>query len=114
MLKALRERVIVLYECEFMRNYVHIHDVCRAFRYVLNNWSRCKNETYNVGNDAINMNKLQLAQKISEHMPLEIMKAEFLLSFIPHIETQLPYGYHNYKSSRNIDTVRGYGSSLST
>ena len=76
-LKALRERVIVLYECEFMRNYVHIHDVCRAFRYVLNNWSRCKNETYNVGNDAINMNKLQLAQKISEHMPLEIMKAEF-------------------------------------
>ena len=76
-LKALRERVIVLYECEFMRNYVHIHDVCRAFRHVLNNWSKCKNETYNVGNDAINMNKLQLAQKISEHMPLEIMKAEF-------------------------------------
>ena len=27
-LKALRERVLVLYECEFMRNYVHIHDVC--------------------------------------------------------------------------------------
>ena len=30
---------------------------------------------------------------------VEIMKAEFLLSFIPHIETQLPYGYHNFKSS---------------
>ena len=50
-LKALRERVIVLYECEFMRNYVHIHDVCRAYKFVVDNWDNCKNETYNVGND---------------------------------------------------------------
>tara|TARA_R110001592_G_scaffold107667_5_gene301172 strand:+ start:414 stop:1343 length:930 start_codon:yes stop_codon:yes gene_type:complete len=76
-LKALRERVLVLYECEFMRNYVHLQDVCRAFMFVINNWEECKNETYNVGNDSINMNKLQLAQKIKEHMPLEIIKAEF-------------------------------------
>ena len=76
-LKTLREKIIVLYECEFMRNYVHIHDVCRAFMFVLNNWESCKNETYNVGNDALNMNKLQLAQKIAEHLPLEIIKAEF-------------------------------------
>ena len=76
-LKSLRERVLVLYECEFMRNYVHIHDVCLAFMFVLNNWEKCKNETYNVGNDDVNMNKLQLAEKISEHIPLEIIKAEF-------------------------------------
>jgi len=30
-----------------------------------------------MGNDALNMNKLQLAQKIQEHLPLEIIKAEF-------------------------------------
>ena len=76
-LKALRERMLILYECEFMRNYVHIHDVCRAFMFVLDNWKKCKNETYNVGNDDVNMNKLQLAEKISEHIPLEIIKAEF-------------------------------------
>jgi nucleoside-diphosphate-sugar epimerase len=76
-LKALRDRVLVLYECEFMRNYVHLQDVCRAFMFVINNWDSCKNETYNVGNDAINMNKLQLAEKIKEHLPLEIIKAEF-------------------------------------
>ena len=76
-LRAMRERLIVLYECEFMRNYVHIHDVCRAFKFVLDNWEQCKNQTYNVGHDALNMNKLQLAQKIKEHMPLEIMYAEF-------------------------------------
>ena len=76
-LKAIKERLLVLYECEFMRNYVHIADVCRSFKFVLDNWENCKNETYNVGNDAINMNKLELAQKIQQHLPLEIIKAEF-------------------------------------
>jgi nucleoside-diphosphate-sugar epimerase len=45
-LKALKERLLVLYECEFMRNYVHVSDVCRAFKFVLENWDSCKNETY--------------------------------------------------------------------
>ena len=76
-LKALRDRLIVLYECEFMRNYVHIWDVCKAFTQIIDNWDHFKNETYNVGNDMINMNKLQLAQTIQKHTPLEIIKAEF-------------------------------------
>ena len=76
-LKALKDRVLVLYECEFMRNYVHIWDVCRVFEFVIKNWPQCKNQTFNVGNDSINMNKLQLAQKINEYIPVEIIKAEF-------------------------------------
>ena len=76
-LKALREKLLVLYECEFMRNYVHIWDVVRAFEFAIENWDDCKNEVFNVGNDDINMNKLQLAQKIQEYIPLEIIKAEF-------------------------------------
>jgi nucleoside-diphosphate-sugar epimerase len=76
-LKAIKDRILVLYECEFMRNYIHIWDICRVYIWMLNNFSALKNETYNVGNDHINMNKLQLAQKIAEHTPLEIIKAEF-------------------------------------
>jgi len=76
-LKSLQDRVIVLYECEFMRNYVHLLDVCRGFKYIIDNWNRCKDETYNLGNDSLNMNKLQLAEKIKEHLPLEIIRAEF-------------------------------------
>tara|TARA_B100000686_G_C16696659_1_gene920925 strand:+ start:140 stop:1066 length:927 start_codon:yes stop_codon:yes gene_type:complete len=76
-LKAIKDRILVLYECEFMRNYVHLADVCRAFKFVVDNWDSCKNETYNVGNDSINMNKLQLAQTIQKHIPIEIIKAEF-------------------------------------
>ena len=76
-LKAIKDRVLVLYECEFMRNYVHIWDICRVYNFILDNWDKCSNETFNIGNDDINMNKLQLAEKISEHIPLEIIKAEF-------------------------------------
>ena len=76
-LKALKDKIIVLYECEFMRNYVHIWDVCRAFTQTIEEWETFKNDTFNVGNDAINMNKLQLAQTIQKHLPLEIIKAEF-------------------------------------
>lgn len=76
-LKTMREKVLVLYECEFMRNYVHLHDICESFKFVIDNWDSCKNETYNVGNDSLNMNKLDLAKKIKEHLPLEIIQAEF-------------------------------------
>ena len=76
-LKSLREKILVLYECEFMRNYIHLFDICRAFTYTIDNWDSCKNETYNIGNDALNMNKLQLAESIQQHIPLEIIRAEF-------------------------------------
>jgi nucleoside-diphosphate-sugar epimerase len=76
-LRTLRDRILVLYECEFMRNYVHIQDICKAFKFVLDNWDACVNDTFNVGNDVLNMNKLQLAQVIQKHLPLEIIRAEF-------------------------------------
>ena len=76
-LKALKDRILVLYECEFMRNYVHIWDICRVFEFIIENWQKCRNQTFNVGNDSINMNKLQLAEKIKQYVPLEIIKAEF-------------------------------------
>ena len=45
--------------------------------HAINNWENCKNQTYNVGNDDLNANKLHLVQKIKEYLPLEIIKAEF-------------------------------------
>lgn len=74
--KALKDRSIVLYECAFMRNYIHIWDICNAFNFIIDNWNTCKNDTFNVGNDAINCNKLQLAEQIQKHVKFEIIKAE--------------------------------------
>jgi nucleoside-diphosphate-sugar epimerase len=72
----MRDKVLIVYEGHFMRNYVHIQDICRAFTFAIDNWDFVKNDTYNVGNDNINMSKLQLCNKIMEHLPLEIIEAE--------------------------------------
>ena len=76
-LKALDEQLLVLYQSKYMRNYVHLQDVCQSFKFVIDNWEKCKNETYNMGNDDLNMNKLGLARTIQKFIPLEIMHAEF-------------------------------------
>ena len=75
-LKALKDKSIVIYENSFMRNYLHILDYCNAVVFSLNNWEKIKNEVYNLGNDSINCSKLDLVKKIQEHIPCEIIKAE--------------------------------------
>ena len=76
-MRAMKEKIIVLYENQSMRNYIHVQDIAAAFIHCLENWDLCKNNTYNVGNDSINCNKPQLVEKISEYTPLEIIKSEY-------------------------------------
>jgi len=71
-LKALRDRSLVLYEDSYKRNYVHIHDVSRAFRFIIDNWDKCSNQTFNVGNDSLNCTKRELADQISDMIPSKI------------------------------------------
>lgn len=74
-LRAMRDRSLVLYEDAYKRNYVHIQDVCRAFRFIVDNWEMCKNQTFNVGNDEINCTKRELAEQISSVIPSKIYVA---------------------------------------
>ena len=76
-LKAIQDKVLVLYESQFMRNYVHIKDICRAFRFATDNWNNCKNEIYNVGNDSLNCSKMDLVRTINKHISVEIIKAAY-------------------------------------
>jgi nucleoside-diphosphate-sugar epimerase len=76
-MRAIKEKMIVLYENQAMRNYIHVKDIVRVFMHVLNNWEFCKNNTYNAGNDTVNCNKLQLVEKINSHIPIEIIQAEY-------------------------------------
>jgi len=98
-MRATKERIIVLYENQSMRNYIHVQDIVNAFVHCIEAWDLCRGNTYNVGNDAVNCNKLQLVQKINEHVPVEIIKAEY---------TSDPDGRNYIVSSKKLyDT--GYG-----
>ncbi len=67
--KAHKDGYLVLYESHFQRNFLGIEDVARGMLFALDNYHRIKGQTFNLGLDSANINKLQLAQKIKEHVP---------------------------------------------
>jgi len=67
--RAVYDRTVVLFESHFKRNYIHIRDVTRAFMHGLTNFEAMKNEPYNVGLSEANLSKLELAQRIKQHLP---------------------------------------------
>lgn len=66
---ALTDRYLVLFEKDFKRNFVHIRDVADCFLYAVGNSDRMAGRPFNVGLDAANMSKHELALKIREQLP---------------------------------------------
>ncbi|EPA05288.1 NAD-dependent epimerase/dehydratase family protein [Candidatus Nitrosarchaeum limnium] len=56
------------FEGHFQRNYIHIQDVARVFLHGIENFEEMKNESYNVGLSDANLSKLELCEKIKEHI----------------------------------------------
>lgn len=67
--RAVRDRFIVLFEAHFKRNYIHIHDVAKAFIHCINNFDSMKNEPYNVGLSDANLSKWELCEEIQRQIP---------------------------------------------
>jgi nucleoside-diphosphate-sugar epimerase len=68
-LKAIRDEVIILYEKDFKRNFIHIRDVARCFEHCIVNYETMKNKAYNLGLEEANLSKFELAQKIKSYLP---------------------------------------------
>ena len=66
---AATDGYIVIFEKDFKRNYVHIRDVADCFVYCIENAGRMEGKPYNVGLDAANLSKEELALKIKRHVP---------------------------------------------
>jgi nucleoside-diphosphate-sugar epimerase len=60
---------IVIFEKDFKRNYVHIRDVADCFCYCIDNPEAMAGRAYNVGLDAANMSKEELALTVKNYMP---------------------------------------------
>jgi nucleoside-diphosphate-sugar epimerase len=66
---AMAEGYIVIFEKDFKRNYVHIRDVADCFAYAIENSKHMEGRPYNVGLDAANLSKEELALTIKKHVP---------------------------------------------
>ena len=66
--QALQDKVIVLFEEHFRRNFIHIRDVANAFFYSIENYENMKNQIYNVGLSNANLSKLELCEFIKNYI----------------------------------------------
>ena len=68
-LRATKDKYIVLFEGKFKRNYIHIKDVARVFLHAIKNFSKMRGNIYNVGLDSANFSKIELCDKIKKYIP---------------------------------------------
>ena len=70
--KAVRDKIIVLYEGHFKRTFLHIRDAARSFVLMLESIDRSRGRVFNVGDDRLNYTKLQVAEAIRKQIAYEI------------------------------------------
>lgn len=66
--RAIKLKKLDLFEPYFRRNFIHIHDVARAFHFSIINFHKMKGQVYNLGLSNANLSKLMLAQKIKKQL----------------------------------------------
>ncbi len=66
---AITDGYLVIFEKEFKRNYIHVRDVADCFIHCIRNRQRMVGKAYNVGLDAANLSKEELALKVKEYVP---------------------------------------------
>ncbi|MEG3889952.1 NAD(P)-dependent oxidoreductase [Microcoleus sp. Z1_A1] len=74
---AITDGYLVIFEKDFKRNYIHIRDVADCMIHCIKNSDRMVGKPYNVGLDAANLSKAELALKVKEYVP------NFYIHFAP-------------------------------
>ncbi|MDP2866025.1 MAG: NAD-dependent epimerase/dehydratase family protein [Elusimicrobiota bacterium] len=67
--RAVNDRFIVLFEAGFKRNFIHVRDITKAFLHAMKNFSKMKDEVYNLGLSEANLSKLELCRAIKKQVP---------------------------------------------
>ena len=68
-LRAMRDRFVVLFEAGFMRNYLHVRDAASAIIWAIDHFEEMKGKPYNVGLPDANLTKWELCERIKAHVP---------------------------------------------
>ena len=71
---AVKNKTLIVYEKDFKRCFVHVRDIARVFLFALERRDQMVGDVFNVGDDALNYSKEQIALKIRD-------RVEFFLHF---------------------------------
>jgi len=90
--RALNDRSVVLFEADFVRNYVHVRDVSKALRWAISANSHV-GQIFNFGLTEANLSKRSLCEEIKKFIP----EFTFIEAEIGHDPDQRNYIVSNQK-----------------
>lgn len=68
-LRAVTDRAVVIFEGHFKRNFIHVRDIARVFMHGIQSYEKMRGEAFNVGLSDANLSKLELCERIKQHVP---------------------------------------------
>lgn len=66
--QAIHNRRIEIYEAGFRRTFIHVRDLSRALIHAIQKFDQMKDRIFNVGDESMNMTKLELAVTIQRYV----------------------------------------------
>ncbi len=67
--RAVFDRTTVIFQGQFKRNYIHVRDAAGVFLFAISHFDEMKGRPYNCGLSSANLSKIELCEKIKEHIP---------------------------------------------
>ncbi len=113
--KAVKERVIVLFDSFAKRTFIHVEDAADCYIFAMNNFNLMKGDIFNSGGNNLNFSKEEIAEKIRKKVDFSIINSEVkdkdLRHFIVNFDKIEKMGF---KPSRTVEDgidelIRIYG-----
>lgn len=74
--QAVRHRNVTIYEKSFKRTFIHVRDMVRSFLFAIESFDKVKNQVFNVGSEAMNYSKEEIALFLKKKLDYYLHFAE--------------------------------------
>ena len=74
--KAVKEKVIVLFDSFAKRTFIHVEDAADCYIFAMKNFNLMKGGIYNAGGNNLNFSKEEIAEKIRKKVDFSIINSE--------------------------------------
>lgn len=71
--RAVQEGTVVLFAGDSRRTFLHVEDCAAGYRFALDHAEVMQGQIFNVGDQTLNLSKREIAEKIAQLVPLEIV-----------------------------------------
>ena len=108
--KAVKEKVLVLFDSFAKRTFIHVEDAAEAYIFAMNNFDKMKGGIYNAGGNHLNYSKEEIANLIKKKLDYNIINSELkdkdLRHFIVNFDKIEKIGYTPSKTiNEGIDEL---------